>query len=49
MEIYGQPFTEGKTAEQDLGYIDIASVEAVIRKASVCVNACALRMRHNTD
>ena len=28
MEIYGQPFTEGKTAEQDLGYIDIASVRS---------------------
>lgn len=28
MEIYGQPKTEGKTAEKDLGYVDIGSVRS---------------------
>lgn len=28
MEIYGQPKTEGKTAEKDLGYIDIGNVRS---------------------
>lgn len=28
MEIYGQPKTEGKTAEKDLGYIDIETVRS---------------------
>lgn len=28
MEIYGQPRTEGKTAEKDLGYIDIGTVRS---------------------
>lgn len=28
MEIYGQPKTEGKTAEQDLGYVDITTVRS---------------------
>lgn len=28
MEVYGQPKTEGKTAEKDLGYIDIANVRS---------------------
>ena len=28
MEVYGQPKTEGKTAEKDLGYIDIGTVRS---------------------
>ena len=28
MEVYGQPKTEGKTAEKDLGYIDIGNVRS---------------------
>jgi nucleoside-diphosphate-sugar epimerase len=28
MEIYGQPKTEGKTAEKDLGYVDIGTVRS---------------------
>lgn len=28
MEIYGQPVTEGRTAEKDLGYIDISTVRS---------------------
>ena len=28
MEIYGQPSTEGKTGEQDYGYVDISSVRS---------------------
>ena len=28
MEIYGQPKTEGRTAEKDLGYVDIATVRS---------------------
>lgn len=28
MEVYGQPKTEGKTAEQDLGYVDLAAVRS---------------------
>lgn len=28
MEIYGQPFTDGKTTEKDLGYVDISTVRS---------------------